>query len=335
MGSNKHLISEPLNAPLFGGSYQGWPVSDGDGATSPHDGGMALPFQTQISGQFGGGWPQGEDVVNTAHSSLLHYVADGVNTNRSNDFATSGVMKTRGERLAWAREQAGYGSKSAAARALGIAVSTYNAHERAEQPGGRDFSPEDAEQYARLFRVAHAWLVTGKGHPKAGGDEVPPQIAPIEVTLGEYVLAGKVAAGSFREVNEFFDEEPTKIKAPADMKYPHARQIAFEIEGDSMNKAKPPMLEGGYVLCVDFEDLENQVPLRDGMKVVIERTKLGGQLREWSVKEVELYEDRIEFHPRSDNPRHKPIVVPRDFQPDDGTEVKILALVRSVHYPAD
>jgi hypothetical protein len=99
-----------------------------------------------------------------------------------------------------------------------------------------------------------------------------------------------------------------------------------------MNRASPPLLPGGYVVCVDFEDLENRVPLRDGMKVVIERTKFGGHMREWSVKEVEIYGDRNEFHPRSDNPAHKPIVVPKDFQSDDGVEVRILALVRSIVY---
>ncbi|MBA1157792.1 S24 family peptidase [Microvirga mediterraneensis] len=271
--------------------------------------------------------------MNAAHPLLLRYVADEVNTIRSSEFATTSVMKTRGERLAWAREQAGYKSKSEAARALGIAVATYNAHERAEEPGGRDFSPEQAEAYARKFRVAHAWLVTGKGDPKAGGDEVPPQLRPVEMSVTNYVIAGAVAAGTFREVSEFFDEELPKITAAADMRYPEARHMAFAIEGDSMNKARPPMLEGGYLLCVDYEDLEGRVPLRDGMKVVIERTKDAGHLREWSVKEVELYEDRVEFHPRSDNPKHKPIVVRRDFQPDDGTEVKVLALVNSVHYP--
>jgi SOS-response transcriptional repressor LexA len=223
----------------------------------------------------------------------------------------------------------------AVSKELGIPYSTYNTHERAGEPGGRDFTPEQAETYARKFRVAHAWLLTGKGDPKAGGDQVPPQLRPVDLSVTQYVVAGSVAAGTFREVNEFFDEELPKISAPVDMKYPNARHMAFAIEGDSMNRAKPPMFEGGYVLCVDYEDLENRVPLRDGMKVVVERTKDGGQLREWSVKEVEIYEDRIEFHPRSDNPKHKAIVVPRDFEPEDGTEVKVLGLVRSVHYPAD
>lgn len=335
MSVHKHFVADALYAPLFGGLYQGWPIINWDGATHLHDGGMALSLQSDISGQLRGGWPQGEYVVNSAHEELIQFVLVPVNTQSVTNLDTTGVMKTRGERLRWAREQAGYRSAMAVSKELGIPYSTYNTHERAGEPGGRDFTPEQAETYARKFRVAHGWLLTGKGDPKAGGDQVPPQLRPVDVSLAQYVVAGSVAAGTFREVSEFFDEEPPKITAAVDMKYPHARHMAFAIEGDSMNKAKPPMFEGGYVLCVDYEDLDNRVPLRDGMKVVVERTKDSGQLREWSVKEVELYEDRVEFHPRSDNPKHKPIVVPRDFQPDDGTEVKILALVRSVHYPAD
>ena len=333
MGSYKHVVGDPLDAPLFGGLYEGWPINDRDRAPPFHDSRVALSLQPKISGHFGGGWPLSDDFMNCAHPHLLQYVSDEVNANRGEGSATYWNMKTRGERLAWAREQAGYKSKSEAARALQIPIPTYNSHERAEEPGGRDFDPEQAEAYARKFRVALGWLLTGKGDPKAGGDEVPPQLRPVEMSVTQYVIAGSVAAGTFREVSEFFDEELPKITAAADMRYPHARHMAFEIEGDSMNKARPPMLEGGYLLCVDYEDLEGRVPLRDGMKVVVERTKDAGHLREWSVKEVELYEDRVEFHPRSDNPKHKPIIVQRDFQPDDGTEVKILALVNSVHYP--
>jgi SOS-response transcriptional repressor LexA len=335
MSVYKHFVADALNAALFGGAYEPGPVADRDRASGLHHSAMALSLKAKITGQIGSRWPQGDNVMNCLHVSLLQYVADEVNTNRSSGFATNWGMKTRGERLAWAREQAGYKSKSEAARALQVPVPTYNSHERAEEPGGRDFSPEQAEAYARKFRVALGWLLTGKGDPKAGGDEVPPQLRPVDMSVTQYVVTGSVAAGTFREVSEFFDEEPPRISAPVDMKYPDARHMAFAIEGDSMNKAKPPMFEGGYVLCVDYEDLENRVPLRDGMKVVVERTKDGGQLREWSVKEVELYEDRIEFHPRSDNPKHKAIVVPREFQTDDGTEVKILGLVRSVHYPTD
>jgi len=333
MGSYKHVIGDPLDAALFGGGYQLLPIANRDGATGLHHRPVALSFETEITGQLGSRWPQGDNVMNCLHTSLLQYVADEVNTPGSRSFATEWEMKTRGERLAWARTQAGYTSKSAAARALGVAISTYNSHERAEQPGGRDYSPEEAEAYARAFRVAHGWLITGKGDPKAGGDAIPPQPKVIDGLIREMVVAGKVEAGSFREVDEFFDEELPTIHAPHDPKYPNARQTYFQIEGDSMNRATPPLLPGGYVLCVDYDDLENTVPLRDGMKVVIERSKFDGQMREWSVKEVQVFEDRNEFHPRSDNPKHKPIIVPRNHQPDDGTEVKILGIVRGVFYP--
>lgn len=270
--------------------------------------------------------------MNCSHDELLHCVVTTVNPNRSDLFATTCDMKTRGERLRWAREQAGYRSARKAALEMDLPYATYNSHERAGQPGARDFSPEDAERYARKFQVALGWLITGKGDPKGGGDEVPRQLVPVSGSIGEYVVAGAVEAGSFHEVTEFFDDEMPAIHAPIDPKYPEARRMAFRVRGDSMNKATPPILPGGYILCVDYEDLNNTVPLRDGMKVVIERTKFGGQMREWSVKEVEVYEDRNEFHPRSDNPKHKPIIVKKDFEPDDGEEVRVLALVRSVYY---
>lgn len=96
-----------------------------------------------------------------------------------------------------------------------------------------------------------------------------------------------------------------------------------------MNKAEPqPYLPGSYLICVDFDDIDR--PIANGMKVVVERTRDGGLLREWSVKEVELHADRIEYHPRSSNKRHRPIVVPINGDPDDGSTVRILALVRFV-----
>ena len=48
------------------------------------------------------------------------------------------------------------------------------------------------------------------------------------------------------------------------------------------------------------------------------------------MKQIEIHEDRTEFHPRSTNPKHKPIVVQRNFTADDGVEVEVIALVRRV-----
>ncbi|MCY1557506.1 hypothetical protein D9M68_943600 [compost metagenome] len=66
------------------------------------------------------------------------------------------------------------------------------------------------------------------------------------------------------------------------------------------------------------------------MVVVVERTRDGGHTREWSVKQVEFYQDRIEFHPRSTDPKWKPIVVKHEDDQDDGVSVTILALVTQI-----
>ena len=83
-------------------------------------------------------------------------------------------------------------------------------------------------------------------------------------------------------------------------------------------------------MAVSFEDIANEVVLRDGMVVVVERSKDGGMTREWSVKQLEIYQDRTEFHPRSTNPRHKPIIINRDYSADDGTQVEIIGLARRI-----
>lgn len=142
-------------------------------------------------------------------------------------------------------------------------------------------------------------------------------------------VIGKVAAGIFREVDETDQSERRRILEVSDERFPNARRMAFEVEGDSMNQLEPrPILAGDTLICVAFEDVAKQVKIRDGMVVVVERTRDGGHTREWSVKQVELYEDRIEFHPRSSNPAHKPIVVQRDASADVGVRVEIIGLVR-------
>ena len=72
-------------------------------------------------------------------------------------------METMHDRLKEARKAAGYTSASAAARALGISSSTYAAHEN----GQNGFKADDAERYARMFRVDSAWILFGNTRPEA------------------------------------------------------------------------------------------------------------------------------------------------------------------------
>lgn len=80
-------------------------------------------------------------------------------------------LETRGQRLRWAREtfQRQSGERlSARAFAMEheVAVPTYSTHEKDGEPGGRKFSEEDAERYARILGVDAVWLHKGKPRPK-------------------------------------------------------------------------------------------------------------------------------------------------------------------------
>ncbi len=163
--------------------------------------------------------------------------------------------------------------------------------------------------------------------------EAPPEteLRMIDERVGPVIVNGKTAAGVFRVVDDFDQSAPEKIWEAVDPQFPHARRMAFDVEGDSMNNLKPrPIMEGDRLICVAFEDVAHQVRVRDGLVVVVERTREGGHTREWSVKQIELYDDRTEFCPRSTNPTHKPIVIKRDAKADDGVVVEIIALVRSI-----
>lgn len=156
-------------------------------------------------------------------------------------------------------------------------------------------------------------------------------VSPVD--LGELVpvkIAGKAKAGEFIAIEDLGDwEEPETFLDTRDPRFPHARHLGFEVEGDSMNALKPRAIQDGDRLsALAYEDIADRYPLRDGMIVIVERTRHGGHEREWSVKQLEIYEDRMEFHPRSSNPRHKPIIIKRDSLADDGVTVEIIAIVR-------
>lgn len=157
------------------------------------------------------------------------------------------------------------------------------------------------------------------------------EVAANTSPLAKVIVAGTVEAGAFREVEMADDFTQEVLFEPRDEMFPRARMLAFDVAGDSMNALTPrPIFPGDRVICVAYADIEDRLPLRDGMTVVVERSRDGGMMREWSIKQIELYEDRIEFHPRSLNPRHKPIVIERDPHSDDGTMISVIAVVRRI-----
>lgn len=187
----------------------------------------------------------------------------------------------------------------------------------------------------------------GKEHRDVKADElvkighffnaVPPGLTELPEVLRSSIgmravkVAGVAEAGMFREVDDLNQDEAPSLSLPADERFSNARQFLVDVAGDSMNNLRPrPILPGDRALCVAYEDVASEAPLRDGMVVVVERTRDAGQYREWSIKQIEIYKDRTEFHPRSTNPRHKAIVVEHNTSADTGQGVEIIGLVRRV-----
>lgn len=235
------------------------------------------------------------------------------------------------ERKNWSQEEA--------AQAMSVSRSHYVKLERGE----RGLTANTIASAAKAFGVSKS-EVLGEAEPflesiKPGQRQAPPTdgeqtvVAAARNRLNPIPVIGMAEAGSFREVDDISDleMEAEYIFDEPDPDFPRAKMVAFEVRGDSMNAAVPPLLDGYRLICVDFEDAA--VPVSDGMTVVVQRSRDGGLTREWSVKEVEMGEETISFCPRSTNPRHKPIVVPLDPEPDDAVEVVILAIARRVSAP--
>jgi hypothetical protein len=133
------------------------------------------------------------------------------------------MTTTRGERLRTAREKR-FKSARSAAKALGIAISTYGAHERAEAPGGRDYGPNEAQRYGRFFGVTPEWLLTGR--------KPFPSDEPEEPLPGPKVrVVGYVGAGSEAHIYAVAQGDLDEVDPPRGST---EDTVAVEIRGESL-----------------------------------------------------------------------------------------------------
>jgi len=133
------------------------------------------------------------------------------------------MATTRGQRLRIARERL-FETSLEAAQALGIPPVSYWQYEHAELPQGRDYGPNEAERFARRFRVSPEWLLTGRG--KGIGDSepiVPPDASKVPVV--GYLGAG--ARVHFHAAAAAQGEVDRPTGAPAST-------VALRIRGDSL-----------------------------------------------------------------------------------------------------
>ncbi len=118
---------------------------------------------------------------------------------------------------------------------------------------------------------------------------------PVRTQIVPTPIPGKASAGVFQEIDDFENQDATEVLVARDPRFPHARIVVFDVDGNSMNAFDPPIPDGSRVSGPAFEDIR-EVP-RNGMAVVIQRSTADGQMLEWSVKEIEVREDGYTFHP--------------------------------------
>lgn len=202
-------------------------------------------------------------------------------------------MSDVSERLTKARIRAGYEKAIDAAQALGVRPSTYYSHEN----GSIGLRASVADKYARKFKVSLDWLLTGRG------DMQPNGAAPYEIDVAGLPLLGSIQAGHWLELG-FAQEEARVEMVPIirDPRFPHAKQYALRVVGDSMDLDYP---DGSIVTCVDFAD--SGMSLGEGLIVHVERQRAGGQLVEITLKAVELRRGKLCLVPHSSNPTWQPI----------------------------
>lgn len=145
-----------------------------------------------------------------------------------------------------------------------------------------------------------------------------------EVSLSDELPAmpvvGTIQAGVWVETYMLSQDDQKTIPVGRDPRYPHARQYALCVRGDSMDEADIP--DGSYVVCVDFA--ESGIHLRAGHIVHVE--SIEADKSETTLKEVAIKNGRRILIPRSSNPAHKAITM----EPHPGLGVFVRGVVLSV-----
>jgi len=193
-------------------------------------------------------------------------------------------MREMHERLAWAREKAGYENATHGAAAVGEVISTYLGHEN----GSRGFGRKKAEKYARRFNVSLEWLLTNKGEPTA--KQTPPPKS------GKVPMVGYVAAGAeahFTPAGELGEVVAPDVATES--------TVAVEIRGDSLG----PLFDRWIVYYDEVRrpvtsDLVGRlcvVGLADGRILIkkIKRSKTKGLYHLLSQGEDPLLDEQIEW----------------------------------------
>ncbi|WP_173931362.1 LexA family transcriptional regulator [Chelativorans sp. Marseille-P2723] len=195
--------------------------------------------------------------------------------------------------------------------ALAELVGTSQPQIRRLEAGERKLTKEWAERIAPHLGVTPEMLIFEK------------KTEQLEV-IGLPIM-GIVRAGDWRDISILdAEEEREVIHVARDPRFPHAKQYALLVSGDSMNLRFP---DGCYVTCVDFAG--SGLALKSGMIIHVERQMAGMQLVETTLKEVQFSGGKTLLVPRSTNSAHKPIVL----SGGEDTEISVKGIVTGKFEP--
>jgi SOS-response transcriptional repressor LexA len=134
----------------------------------------------------------------------------------------------------------------------------------------------------------------------------------------------RVQAGAWLQADDYVQTAPRTYPALRDPRYHNADQWLSEVVGDSVDRLN--IFEGDLVHCVDA--IAAGYHPRTGDVVEVERLRFGGQMRELTLKQIQVTEGAVLLWPRSTNPRwQEPLSLLDGADEDDGVEVRIRALV--------
>lgn len=285
----------------------------------------------------------------------LQQVAGRVNTARSVLSATlcsmsssDSLRQQQGERLRAARLTAGFRSAREAALSNNWPESTVRAHES----GTRTIGQDDAEKYARRYRLSGADVTArsilfgqdgteslpamskpslAKRSPSAllkgdrneeAIDSPSPRAGNLISELPYIPILGRVAAGVWGPVKPANPSvKPKPSRFPPDPRYPIDAQFDLVVEGNSLNLFAQ---DGEILRCVDL--VKARLHYRDGDLVIVSRSRASDE-RETTAKRVRTRNGRYELWPESDDPDYqKPFVIEPGGE-DQHDEIEVIAIV--------
>lgn len=246
----------------------------------------------------------------------------------ANDAVDEDEQKLLGRALRNLRREKGLSQPEAASRfgVNGVSPQAWSQYESGKRPA--IFRPEVQKN---LVAALDATVDDLERHRRsgAGGATAEPRSAQIlqfrpQEVLGGLMIRDRVQAGSFLAADDLSQEEPRPYPHARDARYPHVDQWLSTVVGDSVNNLG--IFDGDLIHCVSAVDIGYRP--KTGDIVEVERLRFGGQMRELTVKQVELTPKGVILWPRSSNPRFtEPLQLSEDLPDGETHEVRIRGLV--------